>query len=96
MDDIKYYYITKNIRQTSFDGHGFVVPVVDSDIHIVYMESSLCGVSVLKEKTMNVAGKTPVLSVKRPTGVMCKECDGLYKANSHLAWRKWEESCKTG
>jgi len=92
MEKLKYYYITKNIRQTSFDGHDYVVPVVDGDIHIVRSELSLCGVSILKKKTMSDHSKNPVVSANRPSGKICPKCEKRYKTDSHSAWGKWVES----
>ena len=91
MDNVKFYYITKNARQTSFDGHDFIAPVVDGEIHIVYQETNLCGESRLKGKKSLGAGKNPVTAAKRPAGKMCAKCVELYKANGQLDWGRWEK-----
>ncbi len=92
MDNVKFYYITKNARQTSFDGHGFIVPILDSEIHIVYQDITLCGVSREKGKKSLGTGRNPVTAARRPAGKVCPRCAELYKANGQLDWGRWEKA----
>lgn len=91
---LKYYYIAKNIVQTSFIGSSFVSQIVDGCVHVVYQESCMCGESILKGKFAKISsGKNAVLSSTLPAGAkLCEECERLYKSNGQLSWRKWIEN----
>lgn len=94
MDSVKFYYITKNARQLSFDNRSYVVPIVESEVHIVYQDANLCRENRLKGKLARMSGgRNAVTAVKFPAGAkMCKECERLYKANGQLDWYKWTKS----
>lgn len=82
-DNFRYFYPVKILKQMSFEGKEFHIPVYGEG-HIQYFERLLCG----KEPSKLTSDNSKVLK-NRLNGKMCPVCEEKYKAHPDSAWYRY-------
>lgn len=93
MDNLKFFYLVKEVQQLTFDGLSRAVSVPHGDLHFISPESpdtTLCGEYKEILKTKGGTRKFRQVST-RPEGVRtCELCEKACKNMKNSAWKRWE------